>query len=103
MGPQFLGEIALMQCVVRVRSLVVIAACMLAAACTTESVVYRSATDFAAPPTEAANFIGYYDAANKRTVCGSCHVEYAARWAQTKSSGGRLPTHALPAQAAFSL
>jgi predicted CXXCH cytochrome family protein len=73
-----------MQCVVRVQSIVVIAACVLAAACTTESVVYRSGTDFAAPPTEAANFIGYYDAANKRTVCGSCHVEYAARWAQTK-------------------
>ncbi len=52
-------------------------------ACTTETVVYRDGTNFAAPPASAASFIGYYDAANKKTVCGSCHVDYQTRWQQT--------------------
>ena len=56
----------------------------LAAACTTETIVYRSGTDFAAPATAAASFVGYYDVANKLTVCGSCHSDYQTRWAATK-------------------
>lgn len=62
---------------------VAFAMCVLAA-CTSEKIVYRSGTGFAAPPTAAASFIGYYDAANKQTVCGSCHVDFQTRWAQTK-------------------
>ncbi|MEO8333439.1 MAG: cytochrome c3 family protein [bacterium] len=64
--------------------MVVIAVCGIAAACTTEKIVYRDGTNFAAPPTAAASFIGYYDVANKKTVCGSCHVDYQTRWSQTK-------------------
>ncbi len=64
--------------------IVVVAAWSVSAACTTEKVVYRDASNFAAPPTAAASFIGYYDAANKRTVCGSCHVDYQTRWEKTK-------------------
>lgn len=52
--------------------------------CTSEKIVYRSGTNFAAPPTTAANFIGYYDVTNKQTVCGSCHVDYQTRWLGTK-------------------
>lgn len=61
-----------------------IAVWLVAAACTSEKIVYRSGTNFAAPPSTAANFIGYYDVTNKQTVCGSCHVDYQARWAATK-------------------
>lgn len=46
--------------------------------------MYRSGTNFAAPPTAAGGFIGYYDVANKQTVCGSCHVDFQTRWSGTK-------------------
>jgi predicted CXXCH cytochrome family protein len=55
-----------------------------ATACTSESIVYRSGTDFAAPAAAAANFLGYYDVANKLTVCGSCHADFQTRWVATK-------------------
>jgi len=58
--------------------------CVVAAGCTTERLVYRSGTNFAAPSSAAANFIGYYDVANKQTVCGSCHVDFQTRWSKTK-------------------
>ena len=74
-----------MRCIAGSRFFVsVFAAWVMSAACTTEKIVYREGTNFAAPPTSAANFIGYYDAANKRTVCGSCHVDAQTRWATTK-------------------
>jgi len=59
-------------------------ACLIAAACTSEKIEYRSGTNFAAPATAAASYIGYYDVTNKLTVCGSCHADYQARWAATK-------------------
>lgn len=62
----------------------VLAACVVAAACTSEKIEYRSGTNFAAPATAAASYIGYYDVTNKQTVCGSCHVDYQTRWSQTK-------------------
>lgn len=65
-------------------SLATIAAAGLATGCTSEKVVYRSGTDFAAPPAAAANFVGYYDATNKQTVCGSCHIDFQTRWSKTK-------------------
>ena len=61
-----------------------LAACVLFTACTSEKIVYRGGTNFAAPATAAANFVGYYDVTNKQTVCGSCHVDYQVRWASTK-------------------
>ena len=62
----------------------VVAACAFAIGCTSEKIVYRSGTNFATPPAAAANFIGYYDAANKQTVCGSCHIDSQTRWSATK-------------------
>jgi predicted CXXCH cytochrome family protein len=56
----------------------------LAVGCTNEKIVYRSGTNFAAPPTAAANFVGYYDPTAKQTVCGSCHVDFQTRWSTTK-------------------
>ncbi|MEO7085654.1 MAG: cytochrome c3 family protein [Gemmatimonadaceae bacterium] len=61
-----------------------VATLALVATCTSESIVYRSGTNFAAPPSTAASFIGYYDNTNKQTVCGSCHIDYQTRWASTK-------------------
>ena len=63
--------------------LLLLGACALSA-CTSEKIVYRSGTNFAAPPSAAANFIGYYDDTNKQTVCGSCHVDFQNRWSTTK-------------------
>lgn len=59
-------------------------ACVATAACTTEKVVFRDGSNFAAPAAAAASFIGYYDDANKRTVCGSCHIDAQTRWSTTK-------------------
>ena len=74
-----------MQRFIRVqRSLFAVASLALIATCTSEKIVYRSGTNFAAPAANAASFIGYYDVANKQTVCGSCHVDYQTRWASTK-------------------
>jgi predicted CXXCH cytochrome family protein len=56
----------------------------LAIGCVSDRIVYRSGTNFGAPPAAAAGFIGYYDVANKQTVCGSCHVDYQTRWSATK-------------------
>ena len=61
-----------------------LAACAVAAACTSDKIVYKSGVNFAVGPTAAASFIGYYDVTNKQTVCGSCHVDYQTRWSQTK-------------------
>jgi len=63
---------------------ILVAGALVATGCTTEKIVYRSGTNFAAPPTAAGGFIGYYDVTNKQTVCGSCHVDFQARWSQTK-------------------
>ena len=54
------------------------------AGCTTEKVVYRDGPNLASPPAAGANFLGYSDPATKRTVCGSCHVDFQTRWSQTK-------------------
>jgi predicted CXXCH cytochrome family protein len=65
-------------------AMIAFVALTIAAGCTNEKIVYRSGTDFSAPPTAAASFIGYYDATNKQTVCGSCHVDFQTRWATTR-------------------
>lgn len=65
-------------------SLLVLGVFALATTCTSEKIVYRSGTNFAAPPATAVSFIGYYDNANKQTVCGSCHIDYQTRWSSTK-------------------
>jgi predicted CXXCH cytochrome family protein len=52
--------------------------------CVDEKIVYRNGTNFAAPPTAAASFLGYDDAATKLPVCGNCHVGQQARWKTTK-------------------
>jgi predicted CXXCH cytochrome family protein len=65
-------------------TLISVLAASLTVACTSEKVVYKSGTDFAAPPAAAANFVGYYDETNKQTVCGSCHIEKQVAWKATK-------------------
>jgi len=64
--------------------LVALTACAIMIGCTNEKIVYRSGTNFGAGPAAAANFIGYFDVANKQTVCGSCHIDSQTRWAATK-------------------
>ncbi len=79
------GEKALMIRLIRsTLSTFALTALILSIACTTEKVVYRDGTNFAAPPTAAASFIGYSDATAKKTVCGSCHIDAQTRWATTK-------------------
>lgn len=65
-------------------TLLALTAVALSTACTSEKIVYKSGTNFVAPPAAAQGFIGYYDVTNQQTVCGSCHVDYQARWSTTK-------------------
>ncbi|HEY5491033.1 MAG TPA: multiheme c-type cytochrome [Gemmatimonadaceae bacterium] len=65
-------------------TLAVAAAALALSGCTDEKIVYRDGTNFAAPKAAAANFVGYSDATNKKTVCGSCHAEIQASWVDTK-------------------
>ncbi len=70
---------------IRIRvSFLTLLACVSTVSCTSEKVVYRDGVNLASPPAAAASFLGYSDAANKKTVCGSCHVDYQTRWSQTK-------------------
>ena len=65
-------------------TLVAVVAVSLTIGCTSEKIVYRSGTNFAAPTTAAASFIGYADVTNKQTVCGSCHIDKQVAWQGTK-------------------
>lgn len=72
----------------RVKLLTVLSiASLLAAACTSEKIVYRDGPNYAAPTAGAKSFVGYADEATKKTVCGSCHVEKQAAWATTRHAG----------------
>lgn len=54
------------------------------AACTKDRIVFRERFN---PPVDAASgFLGYFDATNKQTTCGNCHVDHQRRWVQTAHS-----------------
>ena len=61
-----------------------VAVCAFAAGCTSERIVFRNGANFPTPAAAAGNFLGYYDNANKQTVCGSCHIDYQTRWSTTR-------------------
>jgi predicted CXXCH cytochrome family protein len=69
--------------------------------CVDEKIVYRDGASFAAPTTAAANFVGYSDEANKKTVCGSCHSEVQARWVKTKHASAWKDLQASGAAASY--
>ena len=71
------------------------------AGCTSEKVVYKTGTDFAAPPSTAASFIGYFDETNKQTVCGSCHIDFQVRWKTTKHASAWADLQASGAAAGY--
>ena len=52
--------------------------------CVDEKIVYRDRALFEDPPSAAQSFLGYSDQSTKLVVCGNCHVEKQAEWAQTK-------------------
>lgn len=55
------------------------------AACNSEKVTYRSEPSASTtPPAAAKGFVGYADTATKQTVCGTCHTNQQAAWANTK-------------------
>ena len=66
-----------------ITTLAVVAAA-LSVGCTTEKIVYRSGSNFVAPPGSAKSFVGYSDETSKQTVCGGCHVDAQSRWVTTK-------------------
>ncbi len=67
--------------------------------CTDEVFVERPLFDD--PPPEAANFIGYTNIENKRTVCGACHVSRQAQWVGTGHSDAWATLAASPGAQAF--
>jgi predicted CXXCH cytochrome family protein len=58
----------------------------LLAACSDE-IVYRDRPTFETPPAGAADFLGYSNAATKRTTCGNCHVGKQGFWENTAHAG----------------
>lgn len=60
---------------------VVLLAATAVVSCVTEKTVYP---DKEAPPTAAANFVGYSNVSAKQTTCGNCHVDQQRLWADTK-------------------
>ncbi len=50
--------------------------------CTDETVVFTDEL-FEAPPDTVNNFLGYFDVAEKETVCSSCHPAKASEWQTT--------------------
>jgi len=70
-----------------VQCLVALAAFSMFSGCTDENIVYRDKPLFEEAPTVAAGFVGYRDNSTKETTCGSCHVEVAGEWKETKHAG----------------
>jgi predicted CXXCH cytochrome family protein len=68
----------------RLGSLVAVAAFFAVSGCTDEKIVYRDKPLFETPSSVAAGFVGYQTADAKTTTCGSCHVEVAGEWKETK-------------------
>ena len=66
------------------RSLVALAALAALSACTDEKIVYQDVPNYEQPASAAANFVGYQNETSKETACGSCHVEVAGMWKETK-------------------
>ncbi len=75
-------------------------------ACVDEKVVFRDVIVevekplFEQPPDATFNFLGYFDAAEKETVCGNCHAGqqkawvasgHAGAWEGLQASGGAQP------------
>jgi predicted CXXCH cytochrome family protein len=63
-------------------SALLLALCASLSACT-EKIVYKDLPDFVDPPAGAAGFLGYSNAATKRTTCGNCHSGKQAVWQNT--------------------
>ncbi len=55
--------------------------------CTDTEIVFRDRELFQDPPDATFNFLGYFDASQKLTVCGNCHVGQQAGWEQTGHAG----------------
>ncbi len=67
-----------------VRSLVALVGFAALSACTSETIVYRDKPLFETPASIAAGFVGYRSETTKESTCGSCHVEVAGEWKETK-------------------
>jgi predicted CXXCH cytochrome family protein len=80
------------------KSLIVAAVAAAALACSSESVVFRDRAPFNPPPDAATGFLGYYDATQKQTTCGNCHVDYQTRWVTTAHAGAYATLEASPAK-----
>jgi len=60
-----------------------VSALLVASACTTTDIVYRTRPPFNPPPDSASGFLGYFTVSTKQTTCGNCHVEKQAAWVTT--------------------
>ncbi len=52
-------------------------------ACTDEKIVFVEREPFNPPVDSLNGFLGYFDAATKRTACGNCHVSHQRDWVAT--------------------
>lgn len=63
------------------RLIVLLASFGMAAACTTERIVFREPVN--PPPDAASGLLGYFDASQRQTTCGNCHIGQQAEWKRT--------------------
>ena len=65
------------------RSMIAVVVAAAALTACSDNVVYRDREPFNPPPAGAGSFLGYYNAATKKTTCGNCHVDFQAQWNTT--------------------
>ncbi len=67
----------------RVAATIVLFGGLLSSGCTDEASVFPQAELSGQPADATFNFLGYADATERRTVCGTCHVSTQAGWETT--------------------
>jgi predicted CXXCH cytochrome family protein len=81
--------------------LAVMTAALFALSCTNEKIVFRDREPFNPPDDAALEVLGYYDAAEKQTTCGNCHVGQQGDWVTTRHADAYATLANLPAAQEF--
>ncbi len=71
---------------------------LVASACTDEKIIEVERTVFNAPPDASSGFLGYFDASQKLTTCGNCHVGKQGDWETTAHAGAVQTLQAVDAR-----
>lgn len=72
-----------------------------ATGCVDEKVIYRDNPLFEDPPQAAIGFLGYSNAAQKKTTCGNCHAGQQVKWKETAHADAWATLQANPGKSAI--